>query len=39
MKFIEKLIEPNLNRRMTVEQALQHPWIVKETESEKSMME
>jgi serine/threonine protein kinase len=39
MDFIEKLIEPNLKRRMTVEQALQHPWIAQETESEKSFME
>lgn len=26
--FIEKLIEPNRVRRMTVEQALAHPWIL-----------
>ena len=27
-KFIEALIEPNQERRMTCEQALRHPWIV-----------
>jgi len=26
-KFIERLIEPNLKRRMTVEEALEHPWF------------
>ena len=26
-KFIEKLIEPNVDQRMTCEQALAHPWI------------
>lgn len=26
-KFIERLIEPNMTRRLTVEQALSHPWI------------
>ena len=35
VKFIEKLIEPNLNRRMTVEQALAHPWISKVTPEQK----
>ena len=26
-KFIRGLIEPNLAKRLTCEQALQHPWI------------
>ena len=33
IKFIERLIEPNLKLRMTVEQALEHPWIAEEDES------
>ena len=27
-KFIERLIEPSLKKRMTVEEALQHQWLV-----------
>ena len=32
-KFIERLIEPSLKLRMTVEEALEHPWIAEEDES------
>jgi len=27
--FVDKLIEPSLNRRMSAAQALKHPWISK----------
>ena len=31
--FIERLIEPDLKKRMTVEQALDHPWITEKRNS------
>ena len=33
IKFIERLLEPNLNRRMSVEEALNHPWIASLTDT------
>ena len=32
IEFINRLIEPNLNQRMTVEEALEHPWLTKVTQ-------
>ena len=37
--FIDKLIEPNLNKRMTVEQALAHPWITTVTDKEQFLLQ
>ena len=38
-KFIERLIEPNLKLRMTVEEALEHPWIASEEASPCPVLE
>lgn len=37
--FIEKLIQPNLKLRMTVEQALEHPWINQKPQEEAGLSE
>lgn len=37
--FIEKLVQPNLKLRMTVEQALEHPWISRQPQEEASFTE
>lgn len=36
-QFVERLIEPNLKLRMTVEEALSHAWIKSESEAEASL--
>jgi calcium-dependent protein kinase len=37
--FIEKLVQPNLKLRMTVEQALEHPWINQKPQEEAGLSE